>query len=401
MDAYRSTFEHSLTGIALLDADGSLREVNPALCRMLGYSRQELLALKFTAVNHPEDLAATIEHHSVLLNGDTPYLEEERRYLRKDGSVLWGFLCLTLVRDAEGQPSYIIANLQDITLLKQTTSDLWEARDSLEQRVLERTEELEQANEELRRFAHVVSHDLRAPLVNLQGFVSELEKALALVSSATEPLLPQLRDGLRHQVLTALHEDVPDAVGFIRSATHRMAQLTSALLRLARLGRAELSLEAIDMNRMVQDLLDTLNHQIEQRGCRVTVDELPTIVGDRTALELIFGNLLSNAVNYLSSSRPGKIHVWADCAHADHREQEDEPGFVFRVRDNGRGMPPEQIERAFEMFRRVGRQSVEGEGVGLTYVRAMVRRCGGRVWCESEHGRGSTFSVALPQCSHT
>ncbi len=389
-DVYRSTFEHSLTGIALLGADGSLREVNPALCRMLGYSRQELLQLEFTAVNHPEDLAATVEHHHELLNGDIPYLEEERRYIRKDGSVLWGLLCLTLVRDAEGRPSYIIANLQDITLLKQTASDLQEARTSLEQRVLERTEELERANEELRRFAHVVSHDLRAPLVNLQGFVSELEEALALVAGATESLLPQLRDGLRHEVLTALHEDVPDAVGFIRSATHRMAQLTSALLRLARLGRAELALEPIDMNRLVLDLLDTLHHQIEQRGCSVTLDELPTIVGDRTALELIFANLLSNAVNYLSASRPGEIHIRAELG---------DEAFIFRVHDNGRGMSAEQVERAFEMFRRLGRQSVEGEGVGLTYVRTMVRRCGGRVWCESERGRGSTFSVMLPRCA--
>jgi signal transduction histidine kinase len=130
-----------------------------------------------------------------------------------------------------------------------------------------------------------------------------------------------------------------------------------------------------------------LTHQIEGRQAKVTVGDLPSVVADRTAMDQIFSNLLINAVMYLDPHRPGRISVTGE------RNSKEA---IFCVKDNGRGISPDDMQRIFELFRRAGKQDVAGEGMGLAYVRALVRRFGGRIWCESELGEGSTFSFTIP-----
>jgi len=247
-------------------------------------------------------------------------------------------------------------------------------------------EQLEQSNEELRRFTYIVSHDLRAPLVNLKGFSTELRTALEVIQPAFKALLPQLTPDQRSQATTALLQDIPEALNFIEASVDRMDHFINALLKLSRLGRRELDLELVDMTALVRNTLETLAHQIEQRQVKVTVGCLPNVVADRTSMEQIMGNILNNAVIYLQPGRPGEIEITGERSEAET---------IFRIRDNGRGIAPEDMDKVFAPFRRAGPPDVPGEGMGLAYVQTLVRRHGGRIWCDSEPNVGTTFTFTI------
>jgi signal transduction histidine kinase len=260
------------------------------------------------------------------------------------------------------------------------------AHDELEMRVQERTAELARANEELRRFTYVASHHLRGPLVNLKGFTAELRAALAVIGSSTITALPHLDEKQQQAVLTALQENIPEALGFIDSSVTRMDFLVNALLKLSRLGLRELKFKPIDMNALVQTTLQTLAHQVRERQVNMTVDPLPEVVADQSSMEQIMGNLLINAMLYLDPDRPGEIDITA-------KSGPDET--AFSIRDNGRGIAEEDMDKVFAPFRRAGKQDVPGEGMGLGYVQTLVRRHGGRIWCESELGVETMFTFTI------
>ncbi len=277
----------------------------------------------------------------------------------------------------------------DLTLLEPLAASAAVAIDNvrLVKALRQRTAELEARNEELGRFTYVASHNLRTPLVTLQGFAAELRFALEAMGSAMNAALPHLDKDQRQAVAQALQEDIPEALDFIDSSTTQMDRLTNALLELSRLNRRKLKLELVDMGALVQTTLQTLAHQIEQRQVKVTVEHLPEVVADQTSMEQIMGNLLTNAVIYLDPDRPGEIEITAESSP-------DET--TFHIRDNGRGIAEEDMDKVFAPFRRAGRQDVPGEGMGLPYVQTLVRRHGGRIWVESEPGKGSTFYFTIP-----
>ncbi len=245
---------------------------------------------------------------------------------------------------------------------------------------------MKQANEEVKHFAYIVSHDLRAPLVNLKGFSTELRFALEEVESVLDDVLPHLDDEQRQTLAYAMDEDVPEALGFIESSVSRMDHFISAVLKLSRMGRRELELEPVDVEAIVDATLETLAHQIEEGQVQVTVGDLPEVVADRTSMEQVIGNIVSNAVKYLDPSRPGRIEITAERNH-------DET--IFHIRDNGRGIAQDDMHKVFAPFRQAGRQDVQGEGMGLAYVQTLIRRHGGRIWCESELDEGTVFHFTI------
>jgi signal transduction histidine kinase len=275
--------------------------------------------------------------------------------------------------------------LENARLYEQAQQEISE-RKRAEEQLQRYAADLKQSNEEVKRFTYVASHNLRAPLVNLKGFSEELSYALEVIGSAMSTALPHLDERQQQAVTIALQEDVPEALGFIDCSVTRMDGLTKALLKLSRLGRHELKREPVDMNALVQETLQTLVRQIEEHQVKVTVGSLPTVVADRTSMEQIMGNLLNNAVLYLDPDRPGEIEITGE---RDHEKT------TFRVRDNGRGIAEKDMDKVFAPFRRAGKQDVAGEGVGLAYVQTLVRRHGGRIWCESEPGVGTTFTFTL------
>ncbi len=273
--------------------------------------------------------------------------------------------------------------------LKAAQAALDRTNAGLEETVRARTAALTRANEEVQRFAYIVSHDLRSPLVNVMGYTAELEQAgktIDLQMTKVETLAPGL---VEREALTAAREDIPEAVGFIRASTEKMDRLIGAILKLSREGRRNLIPETLDVAAMVRRIADSISHQVEQADGEVLVADLPEFESDRLSVEQILGNLIDNAVKYLDPKRPGRIEVTG----------RDVPGgwVEYAVTDNGRGISDRDHERIFELFRRSGRQDRPGEGLGLAFVRNSVRRLGGDVTVESVLGEGSTFRLKFPK----
>ncbi|CAN5316022.1 CHASE3 domain-containing protein [soil metagenome] len=274
---------------------------------------------------------------------------------------------------------------------------------NLESTVETRTADLREANDEIQRFAYIVSHDLRSPLVNIMGFTSELEelrtdifnriarysRAAATASAIPEPIgdadpahTPELQAEDKQ-----LSQDFSEALGFIKSSIGKMDRLISAILNLTREGRREFRPVPIDTRELIETIISSVAHQASEANAQIRIEPLPGIVSDRLALEQIFSNLIDNALKYLKPGVPGDIQI----------KGRNKLGFaVFEISDNGRGIDPKDHKRIFDLFRRAGLQDRQGQGIGLAHVRALVRRLGGTINVSSELHTGSTFTVALP-----
>jgi signal transduction histidine kinase len=225
-------------------------------------------------------------------------------------------------------------------------------------------------------------------LVNLKGFSSELDLIMKELTPLLERCVETLEEKERKRMEVLFRKELPEALEFIGSSADRMDRLLNGILKLSRLGVQDLKPEPVDTGDLVRTVLRYLAHQIEERNAVVTVGALPEVTADRAAMEQVFGNLMDNAVKFLAPGRQGRIEITA----------ETNPDMtVFHIVDNGRGISENEKEKIFEIFRRAGRQDIPGEGVGLAYVKTLIRRHGGRIWCVSEPGLGSTFSFSLPR----
>jgi len=268
---------------------------------------------------------------------------------------------------------------------------------NLEATVDERTADLREANNEIQRFAYIVSHDLRSPLVNIMGFTSELEQlradifkriaALVAAGSGPVPAASGDTEPVLEEKDNRLSQEFSEALGFIKSSIAKMDRLITAILTLTREGRREFEPVRINTRELTEAVVATLAHQAAEAQAQIHVEPLPDIVSDRLALEQIFSNLIDNALKYLNPGVPGKITI----------RGQSKLGFaIFEVKDNGRGIDPKDHQRIFELFRRAGTQDKPGQGIGLAHVRALVRRLGGTISVESELNKGSTFIITLP-----
>lgn len=273
---------------------------------------------------------------------------------------------------------------KEIEAAQQTLAD---ANESLEETVVNRTQGLQRANNELQTYAYIVSHDLRAPLVNIMGFTEELDRASRVFRTYLTQTGADATTLEGKEAIEAVEIDIPEALGFIRSSMRRMDNLINQILIMARAGNRELHRERIKLDDLVEDTLATLRHRLDEAQIEVdSVGSLPEVQSDKLALQQIVGNLLDNAIKYMEPSRPGKITI-----------KGSRHGLLatFEIRDNGRGIAQGDQERIFELFRRSGRQDMPGDGVGLAHVRALARRLGGDVTVRSEIGVGTTFVVTV------
>ena len=270
---------------------------------------------------------------------------------------------------------------------------------NLESTIKFRTADLTEANEEIQRFAYIVTHDLRSPLVNIMGFTSELERLrldiFEQVANLREQLAVLNAQADAHEQnkagappLEALGEDFDEAIGFIKTSISKMDRLINAVLKLSREGRREFHPEAIDMVGMLNSISQAVAHRVSEQGAAIIVADLPPLNSDRLAIEQIFSNLVDNALKYSRADEPGRIEINGRST-ATH--------VIYEVFDNGRGIDPRDHQRIFELFRRSGAQDRPGEGIGLAHVRALVRRIGGHLGLSSELGKGSVFIVTLPR----
>lgn len=248
---------------------------------------------------------------------------------------------------------------------------------------------VERKNAELESYLYVASHDLRSPLVNIQGFsarfgkqAEEIKALLALMAVEGENLR------LREEALGILSEKVPRSLEFIRANSEKMDRLLNGLLRVSRTGRMVLTVRPLDMDALVASVVRGLSYEIEESGARVTVGTLPPCAGDEELLSQAFANLIGNALKYRSPDRPPEITV-TGVRSLDRCS--------YTVRDNGIGIAERHLERVWDVFYRVAGSGVTGgEGLGLSIVKRIADKHRGSVSLESREGEGSAFTLTIP-----
>lgn len=406
LDSYRNvaaTLDPALAKVTRLTHDnpqqrGNLVRLRSQLGQILAYRNQSIALMaagrQQAAIDAfvAETGAARMKTIRATLAAMTA--EEQRLLAIRDRELQNSVTIFYAILAATGVLLLLVALATLATVLRYTRDlsssrdDLRDFADTLEELVEERTADLSRANEEIQRFAYIVSHDLRSPLVNVMGFTAELDTATVAITDLIDRAEASAPEIVTEDARLAAREDLPEAIRFIRTSTQKMDRLINAILKLSREGRRTISPEPVDMTVMIQTIDGSLKHMTEDRGATIAIDgTLPGIVTDRLAIEQIFSNLIENAVKYLQPGRPGRIVV---------RGERTGSRIAYEIEDNGRGIAATDHQRVFDLFRRSGHQDQPGEGIGLAHVRALAYRLGGVIDVRSELGKGATFRLTLP-----
>jgi len=370
-----------------IDLQGTLLYSSPQAELMLGYPAGSYSDHSLYQFIKSEDLNKVQAAFDLSIKQDQPLNAFDCTFIHFQGHQVFLEISANRVFNKKGEIIGFRGIAHDVSERVAKEYELQLYQESLELMVNERTEELEQINAEMRNFAYIVSHDLRSPLVSITGFIGELQEDMLLVGECVKSHEQTSTDTLcSPDIKEVIEERIPESLYYINSATTKMNHLIESILILSRAGRRNFSFERVDLHEVVQDTLDSLAYQIEQFNVHIEVGYLPEVMTDRLAIEQIIGNLLGNALKYLSPERDGKISIFTN--ESDYKT-------IITIKDNGRGIAENDLPHIFELFKRVGKQDVSGEGMGLTYVQTLVRRLGGKINCTSILGQGSEFSFSI------
>ena len=354
--------QHSI--VASTDVRGRITYVNDKFCAISQYSRDELIGQDHRIINsghHPKQFFR--ELYQSVARGQAWRAEICNR--AKDGSLYWVDTTIISLMNSAGKPRQYVAIRTDITARKNAEREILSLKNELEERVIQRTAQLEAANRELEAFTYSVSHDLRAPLRHIAGF------SAILMEDFSAELKPEARRHLER----------------ILDGTRRMGQLVDEMLNLARVGRHELKMQLTNLNAILGELMPILHSEYQGRTMEWDVEKMTPVRCDPVLLKQVLQNLLSNAIKFTRTRERaiiavGEIRCGLDTA-------------VF-VRDNGVGFDMKYADKLFGVFQRLHRaEEFEGTGVGLATVHRIVQKHGGRVWAESVPDKGTTFYFTL------
>ncbi|MEG4066008.1 PAS domain S-box protein [Microcoleus sp. Pol11C2] len=349
---YRQIVELAEEGIWVIDRNSLTTYVNHAMARMLGYSELEMFGRSLFDFMDERDKPQAIENIERRKQGIGE--QHEFKFKTKDGKDIWTDMSTSPVMDSQGNLLSCCALVYNIT-----------GRKEAEQQMLQLTEDLKRSNEELEQFAYVASHDLQEPL--------------RAVTSYTQLLAQRYQGNLDDRADKYIH--------YIVDGATRMQQLINDLLAYSRLGTRGQEFEQADCNAVVKQTMCNLQIAIAETKAVITCDAMPTVMADEFQLVQLFQNLLANSIKFCRQDIP-LIHI-AAC------RQESE--WVFSVRDNGIGIDPQYAERIFIIFARLhSRRQYSGTGIGLAMCKRIVERHGGRIWVESQEGKGANFYFTIP-----
>jgi PAS domain S-box-containing protein len=473
---FRLIFDQSPIGSIIVSTDYAPIQINNALCNILGYSKQELLSMKFPEYTYAEDLHLDIEQRKLLDSGAIDDFVIEKRYIHKNGEIVWGRLHVSAVKDQVGTTIRFLAMLEDITQAKKIDEQFvfqanllsrvhdaivavdvnyniiywnkmaeklfgWSKEEvigrnaeqlfqtkienssrkdddemllrkglyygevqykrkdgsyisvdvssatfndakgelngiitsirditkrKLNEKKLQQTmDKLEYSNKELEHFAYVASHDLREPLRMITTFLQLLEQ----------------------RYTDQLDDDANEFIGFAVDGAKRLNDMINDLLEYSKVTSKEIELKPVKLEKVLNNVLIQLKVQINENNALITYDPLPIINGDENLMFQLFQNLIGNAIKYQDNKQP-KIHISAT-------KQKDQ--YLFSVKDNGIGIDKKQLNRIFTIFQRLhSNQEYEGTGIGLAIAHKIVDQHNGKIWAESETGKGTTFYFTLP-----
>lgn len=367
---FSKLYENVPFGMVMADKDFRFKGANPVFCSMLGYTEDELKNLTFKEVSYPDDLKKDLPNILKLQKREISVYRAEKRYIRKDGSIIWGSLTVTSTYGSEGEFLYNLGIVEDITIRKKAEEEIVKLNETLENKVAERTTQLEEANKDLESFSYSVSHDLRAPLRHINGYVDLLKEQIR--SNADE---------------TSMHY-----MDIIIKAAKQMGTLIDDLLNFSRTGRKELYKTMLSMHSLVNEVIEKFIPDTGSRVIEWKIDNLPDIPGDHSLLKQVWINLLENAVKYTKYREIALIEV-------GYREEKDY--IIFFVRDNGVGFNMKYADKLFGVFQRLHSQKeFEGTGIGLANVQKILQKHNGRIWAESEPDKGAVFFFTLPKSTN-
>lgn len=369
---FNSVVRDSADPITVINNQRNIIYWNEAAEALYGYSADEVLGSQIDVfIPEPE--------YEKWKKIDAEIIDEKKKgsYVttrcRKDGTFVQVNLTLSPVLDDEGNVVAIAGMHKDLSEQKKT-----------EEALAGLNRELDEKNKDLETVFSVASHDLRSPLVNIQGYSKELDYIIKDITVIIE----EEKDikTLKEKLQAFLQEEIPETLGFLLAGAARMDALLSGLLRYSRLGYAAVNLETIDMNQIVQSIAAAMEYQVKEAEADFEMMDLPVCCSDPVLVNQVFSNLMDNALKYLDDSRKGKICV------SGRIEGETA---VYCVRDNGIGISKDHQEKIFEIFHRLGSNSSPGEGLGLTLALRILDKLNGKIWLESELGKGSKFYVSL------
>jgi PAS domain S-box-containing protein len=377
-EQFRQVFDESPSGILLIEEDQRVRRANPAFCRLLGRTEEELQQLALPSIAGHEGLLSLMFETGWIAPGEQTRYQGEQEYVTKSGSIAWVNVHATKLRNSQGRAVCNLALIEDITDRKKADEEIRALNDSLELRVAQRSAEavesnqkLESANRELEAFAHSVSHDLRAPLRSVDSF--------------SQIILDEYSD--------KLDEDGAKYLRRIRAGAQNMGQLIDALLNLSRVSRGLLNRECVQLSSMASTIVKELQDQDSRRTVNIEIAADIQANGDARLLRIVMNNLIGNAWKFTGKR---------DQACLEFGSNTEKGVVVYFVRDNGAGFDMAYVSQLFTPFQRL-HQTTEfaGTGIGLATVQRIVQRHGGRIWAESSVGNGATFYFTLAAESDT
>jgi PAS domain S-box-containing protein len=274
------------------------------------------------------------------------------------------YLLISAVSTGKNQFSTVIADITDIQAYKEALSS---------------------KNKELENYLYIASHDLRSPLVNIQGFSQRFQKQSETIKNILTDC--HLETQKKESLARITDEDIPKTLYFILSNVAKMDGLINGLLQISRTGRIVMTIKKIDMNQLMRNILSRYNFQITELSAKVKMDDLPGCYGDENQLNQLFSNIIGNALKYTDKSRPFELDITAE----NHYNK-----VVYVIKDTGTGIAPRHLEKIWDVFYRVDSASAQaGEGIGLSIVKRIADKHKGKVWAKSEEGKGSTFYIEL------
>ena len=379
MDAQRACYfdlyDLAPVGYLTISDKGLVAQGNLTAAALLGAPRNTLAGRPFSQFILKEDQDSYYLHLKQLLETGEPQAIE-LRLVKKDGTGFWAQLQANAAA-AAGAPGCRLA-FSDITARKQA---------ELQKAVLMAA--LEEKERELANFLYAATHDLRTPLVNIQGFSGRLGEYLKELQAAlAQAALPE---ELKKITAVLMAESMPEALGYITGGTLKMNQLLSALLKVARLGRLEMTPAPLNMNAVVKSVADTFAFELERTGGAVTLSPLPPCTADAPAISQVFANIISNAIKYRDPARKLEIVVTG--------RLKDPATALYTVCNNGLSIPAADLEKIWGLFYSGGAPDAageKGEGIGLTVAKRIVCLSGGKIHAESKEGAGAAFYVELP-----
>ncbi len=355
--------ESSDDAIITKTLDGIILSWNKGAEGIYGYSKIEVIGKNISMLAPPE-LKKEIEELIAKIKLGEKVRHYETSRLRMDGSLINISLTLSPVFDTSGKLVAISNISRDITERKLAEKKLKKYKNSLEEKVEKRTEELAKSNAELEHFAYITSHDLREPLRMITSFLQLLERRYS----------------------DQLDKDAHEFIGYAVDGAKRLDDMTKDLLEYSKVTSAEPVLVPVNLENVLEDALINLVVSSEEKNAIIDHDPLPTVNGDEKLLTMLLQNLIGNAIKY-NDKKPPKIHI---------SSKKEDNRYIISVKDNGIGIKPEHLERIFTIFQRLhSKEEYEGTGIGLAIAQKIVDQHHGKIWVESEQGKGTTFYFTL------